>query len=180
MHRKNLLRQLEDYLSSMLITPNEIATLARLIDFITTNEQCFERSNTGHITSSVWITNAEHTHALLTHHKKFDMWVQLGGHNDGDSDCKATALKEAEEESGIQGFIFLHEGIFDIDIHAIPGPCAYHYDIRYLLQAPANAKYLVSDESHDLSWVPFDDIKNYSSEQSILRLNEKARQFLEI
>ncbi len=179
MHRKSLLDELEQYRTSKFATPQEQLIIHNFIDFVNGNPNCFERSNRGHITSSIWIVNAEKTHALLTHHKKFNIWVQLGGHNDGQIDCKKVALQEAEEESGISGFTFLHAGIFDIDVHAIPSPCTYHYDIRYLLQAPKNAQYQVSTESHDLAWVPFDKITDYSLHSSVLRMNEKARQFLE-
>ena len=173
MHRSLLLEQLRIYSSSIFITPNEKQSAALIANFIEQNMKCFDRSNRGHITSSVWIVNAEKTHVLLTHHKKFNVWVQLGGHNDNELDCKKVALQEAEEESGITGFTFLHEGIFDIDIHPIPGTCAYHYDVRYLLQAPADAAYIVSDESHDLAWVPFDKIHEFTTEASVLRMNNK-------
>jgi 8-oxo-dGTP pyrophosphatase MutT (NUDIX family) len=175
MHRNDLLTQIEQYRKSNFIIPEEQLELGNFISFIKNNERCFERSNCGHVTSGVWIVNAQRTHALLTHHKKFNMWVQLGGHNDGDPDCKATALKEAEEESGITGFTFLHNGIFDIDIHQIPGPCTYHYDIRYLLQAPKDAQFIVSEESHDLAWIPFNKISEYTLHSSVLRMNEKYK-----
>jgi 8-oxo-dGTP pyrophosphatase MutT (NUDIX family) len=180
MHRKNLLTKLNNYSESKFIAPYERDSLPNFINFVKSNNNCFDRSNLGHITTSVWIINAEKTHALLTHHKKLNIWVQLGGHNDGEIDCKAIALKEAEEESGILGFKFLHEDIFDIDIHPIPMPCAYHYDIRYLLQAPAKASYTVSEESHDLSWVAFDKIASYTAEPSVLRLNEKCMKHFQL
>jgi hypothetical protein len=179
MHRTNLLQQLQEYSKSILITEHEKPMLDRLVNFIATNEHCFERSNPGHITTSVWLINAQKTHALLTHHRKFNLWVQLGGHNDGDVDCKAVALKEGEEESGITGLIFAYSGIFDIDIHPIPSACLYHYDIRYLLQAPENSSYQVSEESHDLAWVPFDKVHKYAKQSSVLRMNEKCKNFLQ-
>jgi 8-oxo-dGTP pyrophosphatase MutT (NUDIX family) len=174
MHRKKLLADLEEYRSSTIITTQEKPMLVAMMNFIMSNEQCFERSNPGHITSGAWIMNAQKTEVLLTHHKKFDMWCQLGGHNDGNPSCKETALKEAEEESGITGFTFLHQGIFDIDIHPIPGSCEYHYDVRYLLQAPTDAHYTVSEESHDLAWVPLAKLKEYTQEASVLRMAQKA------
>ena len=173
MKRINLSCALSRFSESQLCLPQQRETLLQLRNFIENNSNCFDRANAGHITSSVWIVNAEHTHALLTHHKKFNLWFQLGGHNDGDTDCKASALREAEEESGMTGFTFLYDSIFDIDIHPIPGACAHHYDIRYLLQAPAQAHYIVSEESHDLAWVPFDKLTDYSTHSSILRMNEK-------
>lgn len=158
-----------------MITPEEIVYYDRLIAFIRTNPHCFERSNSGHITSSAWLINAEGTHVLLTHHKKFNEWIQLGGHNDGEIECSEVALKEAQEESGIEGIRLVSMDIFDIDIHEIPNSCAYHYDIRYLLQAPKNAQYYVSEESHDLAWVPFKKITDYTRHPSVIRMNEKFK-----
>jgi 8-oxo-dGTP pyrophosphatase MutT (NUDIX family) len=178
MHRANLITQLQLFEQSSLCTVEEKHTAAHFIDFVNTSTACFERSNKGHITSSIWIVNAAKTHALLTHHKKFHLWIQLGGHNDGEVDCKTVALKEAEEESGIKGLTFLHEGIFDIDIHTLATPCHAHYDVRYLLQAPENTSYLVSEESHDLAWVPFDQMSTYTLHSSVLRMNEKAKLLL--
>ena len=108
---------------------------------------------------------------LLTHHRKLNKWLQLGGHCDDNPDVAAGALREAQEESGIQNFTFIVPGIFDLDIHAIPGPCAYHYDVRFLLEAE-HANFLISDESHDVAWVPFAEIEQYQ-EESVLRMNKK-------
>lgn len=179
MHRTDLLQQLEAYSKSSLITSQEKVTLDRFFDFVTNNEHCFERGNPGHITSSAWLINAQKTHALLTHHKKFNEWMQLGGHNDGNFDCKSVALQEGVEESGITALSFVYPGIFDIDIHAIPSACLYHYDVRYVLQAPENSVYNVSEESHDLAWVSFDKMYEYTSNASVLRMNEKCKSFLQ-
>ena len=43
----------------------------------------------------------------MTHHRKLRMWLQLGGHADGEKNLFKVALREAEEESGIQSFISL-------------------------------------------------------------------------
>jgi len=176
MAQKQLLAQLAQYASSIYITQEEQSTLTRFKDFVAQNPTCFERSNAGHVTSSIWIVSHDKDKALLTHHKKLNIWLQLGGHNDGDHDCKAVALKEAQEESGITTFNFLIPTIFDIDIHPIPTKCAYHYDIRYLLQALPEASYTVSEESHDLAWIPHDQLEKYTTERSVLRLNEKFKQ----
>lgn len=173
----HLINQLTHYLQSPFCTSEERPKVTHFIDFLKSNSQAFQRSNKGHVTSSIWIINADKTHALLTHHKKFNEWIQLGGHNDGDVDCKSVAAKEALEESGIENLQFLYEGIFDIDIHEIPGPCTYHYDVRYLMHAPPGSFFKVSDESHNLAWVPFDKVSEYTIEHSVLRMNEKYKQF---
>ena len=45
---------------------------------------CFARTCIpGHITGSVWRASHDHTRFLLTHHRKLNRWLQLGGHSDG-------------------------------------------------------------------------------------------------
>lgn len=173
----DLINQLHAFTTSTLCTRDEQPKVAQFLLFLEANPNAFLRENTGHITSSIWIVNAESTHVLLTHHKKFNEWIQLGGHNDGITDCRAVAALEALEESGILGLQFISEDIFYVDIHEIPGPCAYHYDVGYLMQAPAGASYIISEESHDLAWVPLEKIKEYTQEQSVLRMNEKFKTF---
>jgi 8-oxo-dGTP pyrophosphatase MutT (NUDIX family) len=175
MHRQSLLKSLEEYLSGPFFTEEEKHHHVQLTQFITDNPDCFERGRIGHICGSAWIINHEQTHALLTHHKKLDSWFQLGGHADGDPDIPAVALKEAYEESGIEGLTLYGQAIYDIDVHPIPNKCAVHYDVRYLILAPYNAQYVVSDESHDLAWVPLNKITDYTSSRSVLRMAEKMR-----
>ena len=109
----------------------------------------------GHFTASAWLLHADAAHVLLTHHRKLGRWLQLGGHADGDSDLQRVALKEAEEESGLTG-LSVDDGIFDLDRHWIPQhhavPAHWHYDVRYVVRAGADAAFVVSDESHDLQW----------------------------
>ena len=173
MHRKHLLESLNTYLTSQFFMEEERHHHAELIKFIHKNPQCFDRENVGHITGSVWLINHEQTHTLLTHHKKLGIWVQLGGHADGDSHIPTVALKEAHEESGIDNLTFITKDIYDIDIHLIPNKCKVHYDVRYLIKAPENAQYIVSEESHDLAWVALDKIENYTTYRSVLRMAEK-------
>lgn len=167
---KPLIEQLRDY--ARCATPEQIALVDSFVQLLTEKPACFGRQPGGHITASAWVINPDNTAALLTHHKKLNKWLQLGGHSDDNPDVRDTALREAQEESGIQEFSFIIPGIFDIDIHAIPGACAWHYDVRFLLKAHQD-KFLVSDESHNLAWVPFENIQNYAQEESVLRMNTK-------
>jgi len=91
--------------------------------FVTTKNDPFSRQTAAeHITASAWILDTNRTHALLCHHRKLDMWVQLGGHLEPslDDSVHAGALREAYEESGLGAIKALSPDIFDIDIHAIP------------------------------------------------------------
>ena len=112
---------------------------------------------------------------MLTHHKKLGIWVQLGGHSDGDPDTPSVACKEATEESGLD-VTFLSEQIFDLDIHEIPArkddPAHYHYDVRFAFVAE-DRSYTVSEESHDLSWIPIATLEEVTQEESMLRMKRK-------
>jgi 8-oxo-dGTP pyrophosphatase MutT (NUDIX family) len=105
------------------------------------------------------------------------MWLQLGGHSDGDPDTAAVAKREAEEESGLPVTLVSSE-IFDIDVHAIPAskedPQHEHFDVRFQLLAQRE-DFVVSAESIDLAWVPLNALQQYTDEESILRMQRKWR-----
>lgn len=175
MHRNDLLSKLQDYRERR---PEEQPMTDRLIDFVEAHPDCFERSlQVGHITGSAWVVNQAGTHVLLTHHKKLDMWLQLGGHADGNSDITAAARQEAAEESGIEELELWKPEIFDIDIHRIPArrnePAHDHHDIRFVFQCMGNENFVVSDESHDLAWAEIQELENYTAEESMLRMKRK-------
>ncbi|MBT3605524.1 MAG: NUDIX hydrolase [Candidatus Latescibacteria bacterium] len=175
MHRHSILQQLESYLNQY---PNESAMVARYISFVKTNEDCFERSlQIGHVTGSAWVVSREGTHTLLTHHKKLNKWLQLGGHADGDADVLRVSKREVAEESGIVDVVPVGDGIFDVDIHLIPErkdePEHYHYDVRYAFQVTGDEDYVVSDESHDLAWIEMGQLHKKTQEESMLRMARK-------
>jgi len=110
----------------------------------------------GHFTGSAWLVSADGQRVLLTHHRKLDRWLQLGGHADGDGDLAQVALKEAEEESGLTGLVLENGVLFDLDRHWIPErgevPGHWHYDARYVVRAGAGEAFVVSEESLALAW----------------------------
>ncbi len=118
MHRKELIRNLRNY---QVEWENEPDTVEQFIEFVSTNEDCFERKlKEGHITGSAWVVSKDDRQVLLTHHKKLNRWLQLGGQADGNSDVLWVAMREAQEESGLEGVGPISRVIFDIDIHRIP------------------------------------------------------------
>lgn len=148
------------------------------IDFLEKNEIYLGKKNLeGHITGSAWIINKEGTKCFLTHHKKLNIWVQLGGHTEEEESVQVSAYREAIEESGFKNLRQLSHTIYDVDVHLIPErkglPAHYHYDIRYAFIADENEMFQISDESHDLKWVDLKDIDKYSKDPSILRMVEK-------
>jgi len=110
----------------------------------------------GHFTASAWLVSQDGRRALLTHHRKLDRWLQLGGHADGDRELDRVALREAREESGLPQLRLEDGAIFDLDRHRIPEhggvPAHWHYDVRYVVRAGDDEGFTVSDESHALAW----------------------------
>jgi 8-oxo-dGTP pyrophosphatase MutT (NUDIX family) len=175
LHRQALLQLLSEYRTSY---PEELTTTDQLREFVRANKDCFERTLlTGHVTGSAWVVNQAGTHTLLTHHRKLNKWLQLGGHADGESDILKAALKEVDEESGLAVFEPVSPAIFDIDIHPIPArgdePAHYHYDVRFAVRAVGSDEYVVSEESLDLSWVEINRVADYSKDESMLRMSRK-------
>lgn len=136
--------------------PEEQATVGLFEALAGDIDNPYERERlAGHFTASCWLVDRSGRRTLLTHHRKLGMWLQLGGHADGERDLQAVALKEAEEESGLRG-LSVEAGIFDLDRHWIPEhkgvPAHWHYDVRYVVHAGEDEAYTVSEESHDLAW----------------------------
>lgn len=132
----------------------------------------------GHITGSAWIVDPSRKFALLTHHAKLNRWLQPGGHADGEEDVVSVALREAREETGLTSLRLISHGIFDLDIHSIPGrndfPQHDHYDIRCLFEAGMGEQTIISEESHELAWIHVDDLPEKTrNNASILRMARK-------
>lgn len=156
----------------------ELPMFEHTLKFVQEEPNCFERTNLyGHITGSAFMVNATGEKTLLMHHKKLNIWVQLGGHADGDNNVARVALKEAEEESGIFDLKILSPTIFDLDVHVIPArklePEHFHFDIRFLFQAALGAMPIQNEESNEIKWVPFDEVPKLTEQRSVLRLVEK-------
>ncbi|MCQ4191907.1 NUDIX hydrolase [Streptomyces parvulus] len=124
----------------------------------------------GHVTASALVVDPSRGRALLTLHKKMRMWLQMGGHCEpGDGTLARAALREATEESGIDGLTLAPGGPVRLDRHHTP--CAWHLDVQYAAVAPAGAVEAISDESLDLRWFPYAEVADVADE-SVVRLLE--------
>lgn len=129
----------------------------------------------GHVTASALVIDPARGRVLLTLHRKLQMWLQMGGHCEpGDPTLAAAALREATEESGIEGLTLLQGGPVTLDRHAIPAPCNWHLDVQYAALAPAEAVAAISEESLDLRWFPYEEVAEVA-DASVVRLLEATR-----
>ena len=146
--------------------------------FLDDHRDAFERTcGAGHFTGSAWVVSADGARVLLTHHRKLNRWLQPGGHADGDADLRRVALREACEETGLRGLV-IEPAIFDIDRHHIPvrpgEPAHWHYDVRFVVRASADERFVVSAESHALAWRPIAAVAvDESADASVRRMAGK-------
>lgn len=184
MHRRALIALLQRYTQA----PGADDALARrFLAFCDAHADCLLRSCApGHITASAWILSPDGRQCLLTHHRKLDRWLQLGGHVDGEQHVERAALREAREESGMAHFELLAPDAdvlpLDLDVHPIPArkgePEHLHWDVRFLLRARPGQSLVVSSESNDLRWVDAGAMTRLCDEDSVLRLQRRAQQWL--
>jgi 8-oxo-dGTP pyrophosphatase MutT (NUDIX family) len=129
------------------------------IDLLLDEERAFDRTfyAPGHLTGSAFVLHPDGGRVLLHHHRRLDLWLQLGGHDDGDHDVRATAVREAREESGLDDVRLLRPTILDVDVHEIPAgrgePAHRHFDVRFACTTDSpDAIRMQDDESLDLRW----------------------------
>jgi len=174
-HREWLLGRLGAYVPA---EEAEAASHRRMSAFVQQHADCFDRRlSCGHITGSAWLLDRKAERVLLTFHRKLGMWLQLGGHADGNPNVLEVALREAREESGIACIAAVTGGIFDVDVHSIPArgtePRHEHYDVRFLLQTVDSDRFIVSDESVALKWVSPDELVTLNVDESVRRMCRK-------
>lgn len=176
MNRAQLLLELEGYATDYPIEQQFVDRFIALLQ----HEDAFLRTHLpGHITGSAWIIDKKSGDVLLTHHAKLNRWLQPGGHADGDENVIGVATREAEEETGLKQLVLASDNIFDIDIHTIPArgdmPEHLHYDIRYLFYADKDLPLVITEESHDLRWLPVAGMPRIcQSNDSMMRMAHKA------
>ena len=156
----------------------------QIVAFVRRYERPFDRAiGEGHLTGSAITVSADGSHVLLLHHRKLDRWLQPGGHGDpGETTGEEVALREALEESGIEG-LTLHARAprpLDVDVHDIPArgsePAHQHLDLRYLVVAPERAQLLPElAELNEIRWVAWDETESLGPDYGLRRALRKAR-----
>lgn len=138
--------------------------------------------------ASVWIlTKSSPKKVLLVHHKKFDMWLQPGGHVENNENPVETAIREVMEETGIDisflknkneridqdgTFLILPQFILEETIPEYKDqPQHFHTDIQYVVEVEETKLKHNPNESHDIRWFTNEETKN-------IKIHEDTRQIL--
>ncbi|HEX2123581.1 MAG TPA: NUDIX domain-containing protein [Thermoanaerobaculia bacterium] len=129
-----------------------------MLELLSASEAAFSRDHfaPGHFTASCYIVD-DGGRLLLHHHRRLGRWLQMGGHVEGVETPDRSALREGREESGLRDLALAVEGIFDLDVHAIPAgkgePDHEHFDVRYLARTSRPGSVAIDrTESNDLAW----------------------------
>jgi 8-oxo-dGTP pyrophosphatase MutT (NUDIX family) len=161
--------------------PDDIQDLHRAayLDHLHAHDDAMLRSCVpAHLTASAMVLDSTGERVLLTLHRKGGFWGQLGGHCEpGDATLADAALREATEESGIEGLRLVGAAPVDLDRHLLSsafGSCGEHLDVRYAVLAPPGAEPVVSDESDDVAWFPARSLPPEAVDD-LTRLVDRAR-----
>lgn len=158
-----------------------------MLSLIDTYKDVLTRENkVCHFTASNWIVNKERTKVLMAYHNIYQNWAWTGGHCDGDSDLLRVALKEAQEETGLEHFKVLSNGIYSIEIVSVDShikrgkyvPTHLHLDACFLLEADENDIVKIKpDENSGVKWIDIDKAVEITNEKQMKpiyqKLNEK-------
>lgn len=172
--RQKLIEMLETYRGRAEYSQRQVAD--QLIELARTETRAAYRDCfPAHLTASALLTDSDRERVLLCHHRKLDKWLQLGGHADGSWDLADTAMREAQEESGLHDLRWLDgQEPADLDIHLIPSrgeePEHWHYDVRFVLVATCPEAIQVSPESFSLRWVGRAEAYELAQEPALRRM----------
>lgn len=143
----------------------------QMIKFIDSNKDILTRDNIfGHLTASAYVVNEDFDKTLLVKHNILGGYIFPGGHADGESDFLSVAIREVQEETGLNVSAYSKE-IFSICSAPVKGhikrgkyvSSRNHYDLLYLVVAKNEDMEkirILEDENSDIKWVNLDDSYN--------------------
>lgn len=145
-----------------------------ILEYLAKGNDVFFREQKGaHMTASAWVVNPERNKVLMVYHNIYNSWSWMGGHADGEHDLLQVAIREVQEESGIQTVLPVTDDIFSLEVLTVDGhwkkgqyvSSHLHLNLTYLLEADERETLAVKvDENSGVAWFPLEDAVQASSE----------------
>ena len=169
---RKIIEDIKNYQPSNVQEETDKNTILKMIDDY---DDIFFRENLiAHMTASAWVTNKNHDKILMAYHNIYKSYSWLGGHCDGDEDCLSVALREVQEESGIQNVKAISDEIFSLEVLSVNShikrdkyvPTHLHLNVTYLIEADDSEPLKVKeDENSAVAWFDIDEAVSKSNEQ---------------
>jgi 8-oxo-dGTP pyrophosphatase MutT (NUDIX family) len=129
----------------------------------------YDRTREHHFTGSAIVLHVPTRRMLVTFHPSYQIWQQLGGHDEGENNPLAVSAREAWEESGLDD-LWVCDWPVRVDPHpaekcrSVPGEHHnWHYDICYMA-VTNDERFAITDESVDMRWVTLDELRQLVTE----------------
>lgn len=179
---KNIYNQIANFIP---FNEQEQVDKVSFLSFINSFDDVLTRNNIfGHLTSSAFVVSEDFSKALVVNHNIFGGLVYPGGHADGESDLYSVALREVEEETGINVSPIYKNEIFAIQVIAVDGHTKrgkyisphIHFDVLYLMQAKDIDKDKIrklESENSDVKWIDLDETYGNEAVKFIKPINKK-------
>ncbi len=182
---RTLEQQLKEYHPYNEQEERDLAVIRSMLE---AQPDIFTRENlVAHMTASSWLVNSARDKVLMVYHNIYRSWSWTGGHADGERDLLAVAMREAEEETGVQRLRAVTEDIFSVETLTVDGhekrgvyvPSHLHLNVTYLLEADEeDALRVKPDENSGVQWFSLEEAlgacsEPWMAERIYRKLNEK-------
>lgn len=187
----SLFNEIKEYVP---VNEREAMDKEQMLQFMICNDNFLNRENqVAHFTASIWTVNKEHTKTLMVYHNIYDSWSWIGGHADGIEDLCSVAMRELQEETGVENAVLVNRDIFSLETLTVDGhvkkgvyvPSHLHFNVTYLAEADENDTLIVNkEENQAVKWLSFEDALKASTEPWMVehvykKLIEKCKQVLD-
>ena len=114
----------------------------------------------------VWVVNPQRTKVLMVYHNIYDSWSWSGGHADGEEDLAAVAMRELEEETGVQHARLVEDELFSLEVLTVDGHVKkgsyvsshLHLNVTFLVEADeGDVLRCKEDENSGVRWLTRDE-----------------------